>query len=628
MTGFQVVTVGVSTYPQQTEWNLNDDTLTASTRLVADELAHHGAMLQERSSAAQDLVSLNGLQKELVTPKVPCLWYWVGHGEYSDDGYFAALATSTEPLGSANSVPSRLFAETIRDRYRARGDEADWFVVVLDTCGSSPGAAEIVQTLKGSLPPNTAIIATSTDGGTANLGEFAQLLQEKLRWFPEEPEIKVAELVRRLEESLDIGGQHRPVHARLLPTAVIPRRAGLPMGLTTTVETYQELEAVLATADEATRNHFFPKARGAEISEPAWYFTGRETERRQIAQWLHETESGLFVVTGEAGSGKSALLGMLLASTDPAITSALERMGYPTPAEDLLPPEHAFDAALHLSGATVGDAIGSLAGAIGVPEATDADALAAQAATAAAQRPRTLLLDALDESRDAVTIGALVRRLSNINGLRLVVGTRQSLHESPDHPEPPDRAVLTALGADQENTLTLDRDAGAIKEYTNRRLRDLFADRLTETRIAELATQIADQQQPFLFSRLALHELKANPHLTEPDAAADLQALLNSGHTGIFAHAVKRLAELDPRIEALLHALAYARGNGLPHQGGIWATAASALSGLTVTDEHVSRTLDAAAPYIMQGEEFGHTVYRLAHRTFTERYRLDDAAQC
>jgi hypothetical protein len=106
-----------------------------------------------------------------------------------------------------------------------------------------------------------------------------------------------------------------------------------------------------------------------------------------------------------------------------------------------------------------------------------------------------------------------------------------------------------------------------------------------------------------------------------------VDGLLGRGHDGVFGYAVARLKRLDPRIEALLHALAYAKGHGMPIAGRVWEAAAEAVSGLPVTSADAVNTLKAAAPYIMQGSEFDQTVFRLAHRTFVEHYLARDEAE-
>jgi hypothetical protein len=99
-----------------------------------------------------------------------------------------------------------------------------------------------------------------------------------------------------------------------------------------------------------------------------------------------------------------------------------------------------------------------------------------------------------------------------------------------------------------------------------------------------------------------------------------LTGLLSGGHTGIFDRAVARISATNPRVEALLHSLAYAQGNGYPRTDGIWATAATALTEDVVTDDDIDQALKMAAPYIMLDSEFGVSTYRLAHRTYAERY--------
>ena len=183
----------------------------------------------------------------------------------------------------------------------------------------------------------------------------------------------------------------------------MPLPESTPPAVQATVDAQRELETVLANVDPRIRNHFFAKAKGAELGTPAWHFTGRVDERRQIVHWLNTTADGMLVVTGRAGSGKSAILGMLLASSDPAFVDALTHLGYPAIADDLRAAEDAFTAAIQLSGLTITDAVHAISTAAPNAEPTsDADALAAALADRpTGSSPLTLLLDALDESRDA-----------------------------------------------------------------------------------------------------------------------------------------------------------------------------------------------------------------------------------
>jgi hypothetical protein len=233
------------------------------------------------------------------------------------------------------------------------------------------------------------------------------------------------------------------------------------------------------------------------------------------------------------------------------------------------------------------------------------------------------MVDALDEARDPLLVAALLRRLASQAGVRVLVGTRQSLNEGPDNPTPPDSNVLDTLAAPPERVIKLQRDPDAVRQYTRGRLAAKLPAALTG-RIDDLATAITGYEQPFLFARLAVHEISAAPEWAAP--GADLGRLLGSGHSGIFAHTVARLRRDEPRVEALLHALTYARGNGFPRTDSIWAIAASAVSNAAITDTDIERAQALAAPYILQDTENGQGVYRLAHRTFAEWYRRADTS--
>jgi hypothetical protein len=221
-----------------------------------------------------------------------------------------------------------------------------------------------------------------------------------------------------------------------------------------------------------------------------------------------------------------------------------------------------------------------------------------------------------------MTIAAAMRRLAALPGLRVLVGTRQSLHEDPDNPVPADSAILDTLATDR--IIKLQREPEAVRQYVDSRLRSALP-QLTDERITGLARTISQYQQPFLFARLAVREIIAEPHIA--DDTQLLARVLGSGHSGIFAHAVGRLGRTAPEVEALLHALTYARGNGFPRTGGIWALAASELAETPLDDRHVDKALELAAPFIMQDSELGDSVYRLTHRTFAEWY-LRNEAQC
>ena len=82
----------------------------------------------------------------------------------------------------------------------------------------------------------------------------------------------------------------------------------------------------LETRDWLRRRHaaelaeyWGPKARGVEVAAQAgWYFTGREAALAELSGWLADPAADiqLRVLTGDPGSGKSAVLGRLVTLAD------------------------------------------------------------------------------------------------------------------------------------------------------------------------------------------------------------------------------------------------------------------------------------------------------------------------
>lgn len=615
-----VITVGVDTYTEIPAWNIEE--IRGIRDRIEQLFIERGAHPENWSADAADLGLINkALESWVARTSQSHIFYWIGHGEWDGNDYLLALADSSEPLSERNSFACSQLAGALRDQLdRRQVDECldNWVLVILDTCGSGPGAWELFSSFPRG-PTNVGIIAAAREGA-AYTGRLADVLVDLLSTFTpnDSAGIKLLELMRRLEDNPSRSAGLETYY-KFSPSAVIRPLPEAPPPIQATVDVYRELRDVLNSASPELRNHFYAKAQGTEIGELAWHFTGRIDERRRTSNWLQEANDGMFVVTGLAGSGKSAMLGMLLATANNDVISALDRIGYDPIPEDVRPSGVKFDAVIHARGRTVNDIVASLSAAFDLDATDDLDALIEDLHTRESRT--TILIDAVDESRDPLTIAAAIRRIASASGVRVLVGTRQSTHEDPDHPIPTDSAILDALAAPPEFVLRLQSDRDAVRTYVSSRLTAAIRGIIREDRIAHLSDVVAGYDQPFLFARLAVRELIAELDLTYDDDK--LGRVLGSGHSGILAHAVMRLADTAPRAEALLHALAYARGNGFPRTGGIWAIAGSAVfgAGKQFRDADVEEALDLAAPFIMQDTEFGDSVYRLAHRTFTEWYR-------
>jgi hypothetical protein len=620
-----VITVGLDHYTQQPRWDIPQ---AAQSRSRVEALfVEHGAVAEDWTLSANSREIADVLDKWKDRFTDSHIIYWVGHGEYSDDGYLAALADSNDPLSNLKALNGSHLKDALRawTRNRDINEPDSWLLLILDTCGSASGAWELYSSFNKP-PPNVGVIAAAE--GAAFVGHLAADLELVLAGFTgnDSAGISLKELARRLEDHLEDDGDTSRVLCKFGPSAVLRNRADSPPPVQAPVDVYNEMRELLAAVVPEVRNHFYAKAQGAEIGELAWHFVGREQERARISAWLRDAPGGMFAVSGVAGSGKSALLGMVLATSDEALIQALTSIGYGAIPERTRPVGVSFNAVLHLSGRTVADTVAALSAALDLGTGDDVDTLLETLRTRGDRR-LTVLVDAVDESRDPLTIAATLRRLAAVPGVRVLVGTRQSMHEDPDHPIPRDSAILDTLTA--QRIIKLPRDPDAVREYVATRLKQARPEpnapqlMFTDDQINGLADIIAEYEQPFLFARLAVAEVIAEPELVEN--AELLAQMLDSGHSGIFGHAVSRLARTAPEVEALLHVLTYARGNGFPRTGGIWAIAASALTETPLKERHINNALTLAAPFIMQDSEFGHSVYRLAHRTFAEWYLRNDA---
>lgn len=611
--GFQVVVVAVSEYADPPGALPSAATAERVTRRLAEWGGVELRSPPARTTAEAVRTHLDGWIATEAMPSSSFL-YWVGHGWDDGDDLWLLTSDSTEPYRRSNAVKASEVADALRadwERRSAGGDGRAWTVAVFDCCGASVGISNIVHELTkvpARRPERLALLAVSTRGATF-AGRFADQLEAALDALtPNDIELLVRDLLDAVADRL---GGDAAAEGRLAKGAVLARTSPAAV-VTMNLDALAELRRVVDELPAQVRSHFLVKAQGGEVGELAWYFSGREAETRELAGWLRSDASGLRVVTGEPGAGKSALLGHLVTLADGDLLRALQRAGLvgEVPA-DVRPPEGVFHTVLHLTGMRLEEALAAV-GVGGVEDVLDR--------LSSAGRPVTVLADALDEAQEPERIAAmLLRRLAEVPGVKVLVGTRRSLEEGPDRPPPSRHELLDALGVVEGECLVVRRDAGAKAAYVRKRLAGL-------PHVDALATRITGPDQPFLFARLATTELLARPPLDPADPALD--ELLAGGYRGVFAHAVERLAAADPAARPLLRALAVARGRGLPRNGRVWATVAGVFDPQAVDlgEEAVDRLVAAAAPYLTLDGDGGQSVYRLAHQTFASAFAWEPVA--
>ncbi|MFB7027726.1 MULTISPECIES: hypothetical protein [unclassified Streptomyces] len=621
----------------------------AHVRVIADLLAPYGLHVN-RWKVPEDERDRQAVEDRLGAWRRPTaengntVLYWVGHGSAQHLAHHrtpAPIDDGVSPADVARAIGSRLLHPDAED---------SWVIVVLDACFSRRFAQQVHRTLLGEYADAERYLLLSTAAkGYTELGAFTRALDRALTvTFRGRSAIGLAELGSKLFEELggyraDTADDRRDRLVRMLPDVASAVSAPL--------DQLAELQAVIDQLPTDEQRHFLPKASGAELGELAWYFHGRTLERDDILRWLVTATHGALVVTGPAGAGKSALLGHILLHTNTQLRDILIRHGHLHPLPAGTPcPDDPFDLVAHLSGLSFTRILQLVAQAAGLPDLAQQAADGQPSADLAArlitqlrtrQAPLTLLFDALDEAEQPLTIAdTLLRPLAALPTVRVVIGTRRSTREGPDQPVLADTNILDTLqprpgtdgGGLQWVEVTQDREALAgylrAKLHAARHRNTLDADDdLIATAVHRLVTghqQDGAEPQQFLYARLAAHEL-----LNAPALLADPTPLIGRTHRQLFARALRRLHRANPLYSPLLCALGLAQGRGLPDQDGIWAQAADALA----PDRHstggsIPGLLHDAAPYLALDQEHGQSVYRLAHRTFTEHFTTaPDTAQ-
>ena len=409
---------------------------------------------------------------------------------------------------------------------------------------------------------------------------------------------------------------------------------GFAIPLQTVVAAFLQLDPWVGWrlgTDRFLRPHWRPRARGVyQDTTPGWYFTGRTALLRELTEWLEDDPSGraVRVVTGPAGTGKSAVLAWLCALSDPQLRAEIATVRPAALADTVaVPAAGRVKAAIWARGLDVGGTAGALASALALPVAADMaveDVLAAARDLGLAGRDSpVVVLDALDEARTPREIARqLLVPLARDLGVKVLAGTRPGRDEE----------LLGAFG-DRAVIYRLDHpawfDRHDLADYAAACLRaDFDPDLASGYRTApggcrQVAAAIAEAAgSNFLVAGLAARTRADEPviDVTAPGWPDGQRFPAEVGQA--FDDYLARFGDNKTRARDLLRALAYAEGAGLAADQ-LWAGMAGVLAApRRYGTDDLAWLLDSAAGYLIEsGGERGQPVYRIFHQALIEHLR-------
>lgn len=571
--------------------------------------------------------------------------YWGGHGLSTASGhYFLVRDTPRNPIHPMNAIDATNLAAVLATwRFQAA-------VIIVDTCHAGASAKEVAHALNNSLfaetfpdgRPGYAVIASCGPYDRTADGSFATELIEILRdggdgpaWAADEEYVHAADVASCLNSRRQEDGGPG---LEYLMSGFLPRLFPNPKALTglPVADAATQTDRQRRILEQRLDVHFRNSARGIEVGETGWYFTGRTDLLRDLIAWFQGGESGLRVVTGSPGAGKSAILGRIATLSDPAYLELARGEGALDDAEPgTIPQLGLIDVAVHAKNKSLAECRDAVAAAldIAIPEGGWRTTAELIDAVIALSRPVRVLVDALDEARPAAILALatdLLRPLAGAAGVQVLVGTRpQGPAAGLGGAGPTEREVLLqALGALPDQIHRLETDAQSttdIASYVLRRLsgtpdspyrHDPSVAEATANAVADAADGI------FLFARIVTRALLGRSSPLKLGTAKALR-FLSGKVTDVFVDDMARFDADEKRVRELLTPLAFAEGGGFPRR--LWPVVASALSptGTHYEVHDVDWLLGVAGHHVAQGAEDGQAVYRLYHQAFADYFRQE-----
>ncbi len=552
--------------------------------------------------------------------------YFTGHGErllHTDE--HVLITADTDPAFLADAPTTDMIARKI-----LFGTPVRRLMLILDTCYSGKGGADFAAAAltkythhwsENDHGAGIVVISSTQPRQLAEAGEFPRLLTaavESLSTAGQKPQtLSVQAVVTAMNSFAPVLGWQRIGLEKVRLTGDTPPFLPNPRHRPDASGPQAWLQSSVAEdfarrRDIEFRTRLLVRAMGNQDNK-GWWFTGRHTALTDITTWLTnpDTHDSLLAVTGDPGSGKTAVLGLIAALTDSDYHHSVPRTILDLPAA-AVPPVGVVDVVIYAQNLTTEHIRDRIAAAAHL-NAEPPEHLGNQLSTRT--EPLTVLIDALDEATDPQQlITKLLRPLLDHAGpgLRVLVGTRPYL--------------LERLGTDRQRSIDLDSDRyadhDALTAYAVRGLVDAVPDTIYLTQpptvIRAVADAIAERAGDcFLVARIVAATLSATPTLPDPTDPAWRRGLPRLPGEAMRDDLESRLGPDADKARALLLPLAFAQGQGLPWED-LWAGLASALAGVDYTDADLIWLRRTAGSYVVEATEAGRSVYRLYHQALAD----------
>jgi WD40 repeat protein len=539
--------------------------------------------------------------------------YHTGHGDLVSGAHRLWMGNTGDPIADT------LATSELADLMLARTPVSK-LLVILDTCLAGHGGTEMlmagIKAAEDFTGKTLLVITSAHPKEQVRAGDFAGLFERSVN-HPgtaghEPPFLSPAVIVAQINQDLERKEWQTVSYSTVFGTDETPF---LPNPRHNTVYNFDLVAQRQMEQDEQRRvdleKFFYLRARGVDVAEESgWYFVGRQAVLRHLTSWLTDkNDRRTIVVTGDPGSGKSAVIGRLYILSDRDWSRTVPRQGLPA---DTIPPVGSIDVAILARNRTSEEVFQRMCAAVHVEEATTPR----EFLRVLKGKPIVVVIDAIDEAVDPDRlVSAVLNPLieAEPRGFRMLLGTRSNLL---DHLSP----AAHRVDLDDEKYA----DPKSLRRYARERLQAvegspyITADPAIVEAVAEAVARAAHRS--FLIALITSRMLAAKQQIPDPADRAWRDGLPGTAAQAMQQDLETRLGGDAARACALLRPLAYAAGRGLPWED-IWAPLASALARRAYRDEDLIWLRRTAGSYVVEAAEGGRSVYHLYHAALAEYLR-------